>query len=175
MIRFGAVLSLLAFATMPCWGQAPSQGRVPAQGQPGSPCSVWGQASSQCKDALASELARTLTPTGATVVRWQEEATHRAEFFVQGQLVHAVERDGLTVSACLEDTGHEMRALVAVLNDSKQDVDVNPAAMTLQNTLPKEKVLAFIDPDKVAKSKRHVSGWARPFIPWILCAVKWCQ
>ena len=52
-------------------------------------------------------LAKTPSPT---VVRWQEEPRHRSEFFIEGQLIHALEYEGLTVSACLEDTGHEMRA-----------------------------------------------------------------
>ncbi len=111
----------------------------------------------------AAALAQTPTPTVPTVVRWQEEATHRAEFFVQGQLIHAVERDGLIVSACLEDADHQMRALVAVVNNSKQPIDVIPSSMALEITSPEIKTLPFVDPQKVARSKGHVSRWAYVF------------
>lgn len=93
-----------------------------------------------------------------TVVRWQEDP-HRTEFFVQGQLIRTLKHQGLIVSACLEDTGREMQAMVAVVDHTDHSIDVVPSLMTLEVTKPQEKSLPFLNPEKLAKSTRRVSRW----------------
>ncbi len=95
-----------------------------------------------------------------TVVRWQENDTHSIEFLVQGHVVHATERNGLVVAACLDDSRREMEVLVSVVNGSKERVDVIPPSMSLAVTTIKFQALRYLDPGKVA-SKRHVPLWAQ--------------
>lgn len=100
---------------------------------------------------LSSSLARAQSAQ-PTVIRWQD-ASDRTEVLIQGQVVRGVGIEGVHIMAALEDTGHEMRALVAVANDSKQPVNVIPSAMTLEVTKPEEKTLAYIAPGKLAQAK----------------------
>jgi hypothetical protein len=86
-----------------------------------------------------------------------------AHQFVNGRKIKILTADGITVSVSLFDTGKYFRADIAVVNASTANFDVLPAMFSIEETAPKEKVLAYVDVGKMIHSAHTRMAWANAF------------
>lgn len=103
-------------------------------------------------------------PLGSAVVdnnvaHWTAGAAGSDQFLSDDSLVESLTVNGVTVQVTLHDTGWKLRANVAVANDGKEQVSVNPAKFTLNEFAPSVKLLAYQDPKEMAKSVSHGVLW----------------
>lgn len=93
------------------------------------------------------------------VVRWQSGTAGSSEFRNGGQAVESLTANGVTVQVTLQDTGWKLRANVAVANAGPEAVYVLPKLLSLDETAPLVKPLAYQDPVHVAKAMNHQILW----------------
>lgn len=80
--------------------------------------------------------------------------------FVNGHKIKILSADGITVSVSMLDTGKYFRADVGVLNTSSASLDVLPMNFSLEETAPKDKMLAYVDVGKIIRSAQTRMAWA---------------
>ena len=102
-------------------------------------------------------LAQTAVPT---VVRWQSGTSNSDWKMSNGSLTLTLRQDGLTLMVALTKFGPYQVALVTVFNETHQRIEVVPSRITLEQVEPEHAPYTYQDPDKLAKSVRHISRWA---------------
>ena len=76
-----------------------------------------------------------------------------------GRTVRMIRANGLAVLAAIWDNGSKTQAFVGIKNNTIASVDVRPESFQLVVAAPKYRMLAYQDPDQMAKSIRRSAGW----------------
>jgi hypothetical protein len=106
-----------------------------------------------------SPLAGQQNERNSQVIVICDEGGACAHQFVNGRKIKILTTDGITVSVSMLDTGKYFRADIAILNTSTANFDVLPSTFTIQETAPKEKVLAYVDVGKIIHSAQRKMAW----------------
>ena len=88
-----------------------------------------------------------------------DEGAGCAHQFLNGRKIKTLTADDISVSVSMVDTGKYFRADIAILNTSIGNFDVLPGTFTIQETAPKEKVLASVDVGKIIHSAQRRMAW----------------
>ena len=76
-----------------------------------------------------------------------------------GRTVRMIRANGLAVLAAIWDNGSKTQAYIGIKNSTIANVDVRPETFQLVVAAPKYRMLAYQDPDQMAKSIRRSAGW----------------
>ncbi len=93
------------------------------------------------------------------IARWQSGAPGTDQFYSNGSLVESLTANGVTVQVSLQDTDWKLRAHVAIVNDSDEQIHFNPAGFTLDELTPRLRALAYQNPVNLAKALTHQVYW----------------
>jgi hypothetical protein len=104
-------------------------------------------------------MALAQTP-GTTVVRWQSGAPNSDLIVRNGLQIAILDHEGLSVRVTLTVQHHRQVALVGVINQTPNRVEVVPSDMTFVLLEPEEKSFPFQDPDKLAEKARNAAAFA---------------
>ena len=105
--------------------------------------------------SIASALAQNEADKPAPKVFLCDESTGCTHQFIDGQKFKILTGDGLTVIASLAATKKYIRVDVSVSNGTAAPVDVLPAEFVLEESVPKQKRLAYVDAEKVIRSAQR--------------------
>jgi hypothetical protein len=76
-----------------------------------------------------------------------------------GHTVRMIRANGIAVLAAIWDNGSKTQAYIGIKNSTSANVDVRPESFQLVVSAPKYRMLAYQDPDQMAKSIRRSAGW----------------
>ena len=93
------------------------------------------------------------------IARWTSGGPGSDQFFSDDSLVESLTVNGVTVQVTLHDTGWKLRANIAVANDGRDQVAINPSKFTLQENAPTVRALAYQDAKEIAQSVTHGVLW----------------
>jgi hypothetical protein len=92
------------------------------------------------------------------VLTW-DEANGGQHLFLNGQKFKILTGNGFTVTVGLRGNAKYLRVDVSVLNNSTASVDILPATFSVDELDPKEKTLAYVDPEKIIRSAQKKAAW----------------
>ncbi|HXJ05196.1 MAG TPA: SH3 domain-containing protein [Candidatus Acidoferrum sp.] len=109
------------------------------------------------KSALADRADEAVVDNG--IARWRAGTPGSNQFFSGDSLVESLTANGITVQVSLQDTGWKLRASVAIVNQSAEPLDFNPAVFTLDELKPRLRSLAVQNPKELSKALTHQVYW----------------
>jgi hypothetical protein len=95
------------------------------------------------------------------IARWELGAPGTDHFRNGGSMVESLTANGITVQVSLQDSGWKLRASVAIVNDSAEQVHFNPSDFTLDELTPRLRALRYQHPEDLAKSQTHQVFWTQ--------------
>lgn len=89
-----------------------------------------------------------------------DEGNGCAHQFVNGQKFKILTGDGFTVTAAVRGNAKYLRVDVSVVNNSATSVDILPTTFSVDEVTPKDKSLAYVDPQKIMQSIQRRTAWS---------------
>jgi hypothetical protein len=109
--------------------------------------------------SMAPPVAAPTTKHNSQTILVCDEGAGCAHQFLNGRKIKTLTADDISVSVSIVDTGKYFRADIAILNTSTANINVLPGTFTIQETAPKEKVLASVDVGKIIHSAQRRMAW----------------
>jgi hypothetical protein len=109
--------------------------------------------------ARASSSALENAPLTNGIALWQQGAPGSVSFPSSNKVVESLTANGITVQVSLQDTGWKLRANIAVMNASGQQVYILPKLLALTEVAPSRKPLRLQDPERLSTALNHQLLW----------------